>query len=342
MTILKTNTVSGIGTEGTVFEGDITFDSLNYMTLPKGTSSERITGARGIFAGGRTPAINVIQYWDFTAADPGVALDFGNLSAATRYAGGCGSNTRGIIYNGYQPNVVNRIEYITIATTGDASDFGDSTEARQGGACFSNQTRGIYACGGKSPADSNVIDYITIATTGNAADFGDATGTWRYMQGCASPTRGVYGAGNPNSSPNISKNLDYVEIATTGNVSDFGDLITDRRGVISFSSNIRGIFAGGYTPTLLNSIEFITIASTGNSKDFGDLSDTGQHNPGALSDGMRGHIGGGGIGPSPSLIGLQAVTIPTMGNSFAFGDLLIAGSGGDGPAGISDGHGGLT
>ena len=39
MTILKVDTVSGIGTEGTVFEGDITFDSLNYMTLPKGTTT---------------------------------------------------------------------------------------------------------------------------------------------------------------------------------------------------------------------------------------------------------------------------------------------------------------
>ena len=40
MTILRTDTVSGIGTEGTVFEGDITFDSLNYMTLPKGTTTQ--------------------------------------------------------------------------------------------------------------------------------------------------------------------------------------------------------------------------------------------------------------------------------------------------------------
>ena len=42
MTILKTDTVSGIGTEGTVFEGDITFDSLNYMTLPKGTTTSSL------------------------------------------------------------------------------------------------------------------------------------------------------------------------------------------------------------------------------------------------------------------------------------------------------------
>ena len=51
MTIHKTDTVSGIGTEGTVFEGDITFDSLNYMTLPKGTTTQSNRG-RAVFAGG--------------------------------------------------------------------------------------------------------------------------------------------------------------------------------------------------------------------------------------------------------------------------------------------------
>ena len=61
MTILKTETVSGIGTEGTVFEGDITFDSLNYMTLPKGTTTQSNRG-RGLIAGGCTPTVSTIEY----------------------------------------------------------------------------------------------------------------------------------------------------------------------------------------------------------------------------------------------------------------------------------------
>ena len=52
MTILRTDTVSGIGTEGTVFEGDITFDSLNYMTLPKGTTTERYVKNTGDIVSG--------------------------------------------------------------------------------------------------------------------------------------------------------------------------------------------------------------------------------------------------------------------------------------------------
>ena len=53
MTILRTETVSGIGTEGTVFEGDISYDSLNYMTLPRGTTSQRGTSrGRAVIPGG--------------------------------------------------------------------------------------------------------------------------------------------------------------------------------------------------------------------------------------------------------------------------------------------------
>ena len=36
MAILKVDTISGIGTEGPVFEGDIEFTSQNFLTLPKG------------------------------------------------------------------------------------------------------------------------------------------------------------------------------------------------------------------------------------------------------------------------------------------------------------------
>ena len=38
MAILKVDTISGIGTEGPVFEGDIEFTSQNFLTLPKGNT----------------------------------------------------------------------------------------------------------------------------------------------------------------------------------------------------------------------------------------------------------------------------------------------------------------
>jgi hypothetical protein len=69
----------------------------------------------------------------------------------------------------------NVISYITIATTGNATDFGDLTVARQTlGGCAS-PTRGVFG-GGFVSASNNTIDYITIASVGNATDFGDLIG----------------------------------------------------------------------------------------------------------------------------------------------------------------------
>ena len=64
------------------------------------------------------------------------------------------------------------MDYITISSTGNATDFGDLTRSAYyiGGAC--NKTRGVFG-GGNSA--TNVMDYITIASTGNATDFGDLT-----------------------------------------------------------------------------------------------------------------------------------------------------------------------
>ena len=51
MAILKVDTISGIGTEGPVFEGDIEFTSQNFLTLPKGDTTQRGRG-RGFDHGG--------------------------------------------------------------------------------------------------------------------------------------------------------------------------------------------------------------------------------------------------------------------------------------------------
>ena len=64
------------------------------------------------------------------------------------------------------------MDYVTIASTGNASDFGDATIAVKGRGAASNGTRGVFA-GGLDGSNYNVMDYITIANTGNASDFGD-------------------------------------------------------------------------------------------------------------------------------------------------------------------------
>ena len=64
------------------------------------------------------------------------------------------------------------MDYVTIASTGNATDFGDLTVARSSAAPFASSTRGCFG-GGYTPSYQDVVDYITIASTGDALDFGD-------------------------------------------------------------------------------------------------------------------------------------------------------------------------
>ena len=84
------------------------------------------------------------------------------------------------------------MDYVTIASTGDSTDFGDLTAARFGAAAAADKTRAIWA-GGATPGKLNTIDYVTIASTGNATDFGDRTVTAQFSSGSTDNHGGVQG-----------------------------------------------------------------------------------------------------------------------------------------------------
>ena len=236
------------------------------------------SSTRGIFAGGLTSPspvtyTNEIQY--VTTASTGNAVDFGNLTADRRYMATCSSNTRGVFMGGEEeasPNApTDDIKFITIATLGDAEEFGDLTNATENAAGCSSPTRGIIG-GGDNPADTNTIEFITIASTGDATNFGDLTDDRTSLCAGSSSTRGIFAGGR--NAPTNYNIIDYITIATTGNAQDFGDLIGTINQTFNIMSNsIRGVRSGG-NPNggiTINSMEYVTIASTGNSQDFGDL-----------------------------------------------------------------------
>jgi hypothetical protein len=382
MTILRANTISGLGTDGPVFDGSLEFNSQNYVILPKGTTSDRVGvgstagalryntdsnkvelwdgnqwvevqssrpdlngGARGVFGGGSAPGNqNVIQY--ITISSTGNSQDFGDLAESKSYLTSCSSSTRGLFIAGINtPVVYNTIEFITISSTGNSQDFGDvlSTGGRYGSAACSSSTRGIVAGGFiLSPAVTpiNNIEYVTIAATGNAVDFGDLSTIRNYMAPCSSPTRGVFAGGTPVASPYtpLTNVIEYVTISTLGNVTDFGDLTSARSGPFAGCSNAtRGIFGGGYTstPTFINTIDYITISTLGNAVKFGDMTST-KAGVSASSSSTRGVFGGGQNPTNTNVI--EYVTILTQGNAIDFGDLLAATVN---LSACSNGHGGL-
>jgi hypothetical protein len=87
---------------------------------------------------------------------------------------------------------MNVISYITIASTGGATDFGDLTVKRYSNASCSSKTVAVCA-GGTDDIVShyNVIDKVTIATTGNASDFGDLTVARVALASCSNGHGGL-------------------------------------------------------------------------------------------------------------------------------------------------------
>ena len=140
---------------------------------------------RGILAGGvaspvgdPTTFVNTIEY--VTMATLGNSVNFGDLKKSGgggRSNGNCSSNTRGVFSVGTQsPADGNVLNFITIATTGDALDFGDLSGGMQMRGACSNKTRGLFAGGFVAPGSANYVntcEKIIIATTGSASDWGD-------------------------------------------------------------------------------------------------------------------------------------------------------------------------
>ena len=124
------------------------------------------------------------------------------------------------------PAASNIIEFITISTTGNTTDFGDLTEAKQLVAAGASNTRGIFG-GGDNSGASKVINFITIATTGDAQDFGDLSVISEYagMEMASNSSRMVFaGAGDY---PAGSNTMEFINIATTGKAADFGEQTGD-------------------------------------------------------------------------------------------------------------------
>ena len=338
MAILKVDTISGIGTEGPVFEGDIKFASQNFLTLPKGDTIQRGRG-RAVFLGGGNPATTVISFTKIQSG--GVAQGFGSLTTSRSGLRGGSSSTRGLSAHS-SSTVDNSIEFITIATESNTTDFGDMSGSSTSGATGTNETRAVFWIG--TNPSTNVIDFATIASLGNTSDFGDMSVGVRHIDTMNSSTRCVIPGGWTSGGVNTNT-IQFITFATTGNAQDFGDVDYSGgiRGSGGISSPTRGVFAGGAdspSSAAVNIIHFVTLASTGNSTDFGDISAAKRIEGGGTSSHVRGLIAGSA---SPATINtIEFVTIATTGDAQDFGDLMSSRSQ-DGYVGaLSDCHGGLV
>ncbi len=90
MTILRTNTISGIGSNGVVFDGSFEFTSQNYVILPKGTSAQEgvLRTTVDVVGAGSTYYDNLVLAMPFNEA-----TGFADVSSRNRNPGVYGNTT---------------------------------------------------------------------------------------------------------------------------------------------------------------------------------------------------------------------------------------------------------
>ena len=240
------------------------------LTATKGSHGFGSSSTRGVMMGGYASSggTNVLEYATF--ANIGNFIDFGDISTGWKNdANAASSQTRSVLGSGQNsdssPYYTNMIDYITIAQTGNAVDFGDAPAAHQSRTACASSTRGIYI----NNSYNTDIQYITISTTGNTSDFGNMNYAGNFACAGSNSTRGIVSCGSVN-------NIEYITIATTGTSTDFGDKITGATfREVAGTDPTRCVLAGGrgysggYYQT--NAIQYVQIMSTGNAVDFGDL-----------------------------------------------------------------------
>ena len=252
-------------------------DALDFgdLTVARRRIASAASSTRGVFAGGYSPDKDEIDY--VTISSTGNAFDFGNLIKGTRTMGGLSNEVRALFGAGsvgpgdgvYQ----DRIDKITIASLGNASNFGNLTVARDGAGGVASPTRGVLAGGYIAPGRLNFMDFVTIATEGNAEDFGDLTNKRSQTHGGGNTTRGVFAGGyEPTGSPGAVDTIDYITIASKGDAIDFGNLTRVYGAFGGASNSIRAVWCGGYgqPANYYSELEYITIATLGNAASFGD------------------------------------------------------------------------
>ena len=112
-------------------------------------TSTNANGVRGIIAGGYQPSpsnfYNTIQF--ITMQTLGNTQDFGDLTTTRSFMQGCNSRTRAVYSGGINTAPVatgkNVVDYIQMMSTGNAVDFGDSTQGRRQSSAASNGHGGL-------------------------------------------------------------------------------------------------------------------------------------------------------------------------------------------------------
>ena len=261
------------------------------------------------------------------------------------FSGPAWQGTRGVIMGGGQYTAgatSDMIQYNTIPSAANASDFGNMTGAIRDTGAGSSGTRAVSMAGADNSGNRYItMDYITTASTGDASDFGDVNLARDGSTQSSDGTRTcLWGGATGNAS--TGNDINYVTIASTADSAVWGDALNwvYQGGSVSHSYSAYGWNLSGGDGTRVDIIQCINIAgSTGDAFDYGDSTTASMRAGQGLEDASRGVLAIGDDGST--YFNSRAMDYINTGNSSGsgadFGDLVQAQVLG---MGISDGTNG--
>lgn len=320
-----------------------------------GTWQRVHTAPRALYQAGFQPptvvATEVIEY--LRMSTPGSTSDFGNVYRANVNMSAASSETRAVFIGGLYSSVLNvtddTIQYCTIASAGNTSDFGNiSIGGLDCTASVSSTTKGVFA-GGRFNSSvavaTNSINYITFASTGNSSNFGYYSKYLANSIGAMSPTIGLFIGGlagttsgaPPTSYPTSATiNIEYITLATNGFSEAFGTMSYERDFGAAVSSNTRAVIGGGIYADAGVSLEYTTISTSGTCSNFGNL--TVARYAGAAASSKVIGLFFAGVHFSGSTRTIDYVNTATLGSASNFGNTTRSG---EGSSATSSQHGGI-
>ena len=244
----------------------IASNATDFGDLTEANRKSAAAGAvtRFIRWGGETPsAVNTCDFANpFNA---GNFTDFGDLTATGQTTNTAHSNNVFIVGASGQGSANANLNKMTVATQGNAAQFGGATRNLTWSSGGGNRTRFLTA--GIYP-QANTFDIKSMATDGDSVDFGDLSSQKWGIGTASDTTRAVFCGG---SDPSHSDDIEFVTISTAGNVTDFGNLTAASADASVASNSKRAVIQGQQSPSNLNQLDVITIQSAGNAANFADL-----------------------------------------------------------------------
>ena len=247
MSTLKVNTIKDNGTaidlENGILVGGAS-PSQNYTASGTEPSSGNANGDYWWDTGNE----QLYQYWN---------SEFRSITtvAPRAYYGG-----RGVFGAGTDTNLT--LDYITIDTAGNATDFGDGTAMRESNGAGSNGSKGWWYGGyNSSNTTSNTGYSITFATTGNASNnIYSSLGALARGSMCCNIDYLIAAGGQANYNSGNSTNIYRWSTTSQGNASDWGNMDAAKMGhsmwndtsrylTFSSSNSSADIMAGSFTTT---------------------------------------------------------------------------------------------